>query len=740
MLRLNQNNLEEYLKKTEAEEIYMKKINSINMSFTSLLTSIQSVFSTYDYQLSTIHNAINVINSNTSSINSNTSTMDLKLNSIVSSISSNYNGIQSLSSNLSNLNSSFTSFKSSVNSEISNLWDAISTAGAEYNYWKEFNKQSQETYVNYEDNRTVLDNEGIEYKTYLSRSTLVSSKMSYVFNSNVLYSSNQTGNVTFSLPAEFDRLGLVCPTSLNNFIRATCSNLDLKIMEDSSVNKSLSVKCLNANIIGSKNISIFDTNINATQLNLKHYRLQTTPITLNLCDSIKLFKFDDTYLSAYLRRENTSDVLTMSALKSDYVYVTLNNGLNDTRLINKLHIMGEWMNGVFVDINNYANCSFNYTNSRGVFHINNYSSATANTGLYCKDLVITNQNSASVSFGNGFGVSTPLIDFRFTNKNSAYGFNLQKASLSTLGLDNMASVSLLSDTIKKLTISSNTHSTITQNSFYFRNLSVNTGGFYLNNTNSLILDGNNTIENLQIKDYGVGISFGSGFYNSKMSISAYNAQTYYGYNNIATLSVSPNKCKFLNCRASELRAQGGGTMENCTFTNMYIQSYNYSSGYGPWRYVSCDSLWLQNPGLFYANKLQYDQAFYHCPFINPDNEYINKALNGVNINCSKSLYFVGNAPTTSINLQLTGTNTNKIIHARFIEDQPSILSVNFKGIQPPNVLDLDFAYVFNNVASDFSNGTVKFTVQVDTPSQWSNYKNFFAPFGTPDENRITFIN
>ena len=64
MLRLNQNNLEEYLKKTEAEQIYMKKINSINMSFTSLLTSIQSVFSTYDYQLSTINaSLINLANS-----------------------------------------------------------------------------------------------------------------------------------------------------------------------------------------------------------------------------------------------------------------------------------------------------------------------------------------------------------------------------------------------------------------------------------------------------------------------------------------------------------------------------------------------------------------------------------------------------------------------------------------------------------------------------------------------------
>ena len=37
MLRLNQANLDQYLKKTEAEQIYMKKINSINMCrFTSI--------------------------------------------------------------------------------------------------------------------------------------------------------------------------------------------------------------------------------------------------------------------------------------------------------------------------------------------------------------------------------------------------------------------------------------------------------------------------------------------------------------------------------------------------------------------------------------------------------------------------------------------------------------------------------------------------------------------------------
>ena len=165
MIRLNQNNLEEYLKKTEAEQIYMKKINSINMSFTSLLTSIQSVFSTYDYQLSTLNNAVSVLNINTNNMNLS---------------------IGSLSSDLSNINPMLNSINTlSVNtgvlySSLTDVIGSITSGGVDYNYMKQLNKVSADTYIDFDINSTVDDVEKLTYNDNINVRVSDTNKLSYV--------------------------------------------------------------------------------------------------------------------------------------------------------------------------------------------------------------------------------------------------------------------------------------------------------------------------------------------------------------------------------------------------------------------------------------------------------------------------------------------------------------------------------------------------------------------------------
>ena len=61
----NINNLDEYLKKTDAENIYMKKINSLQVSFTSLLTSITNQFHYFNSEINELNGDVASLKSDT---------------------------------------------------------------------------------------------------------------------------------------------------------------------------------------------------------------------------------------------------------------------------------------------------------------------------------------------------------------------------------------------------------------------------------------------------------------------------------------------------------------------------------------------------------------------------------------------------------------------------------------------------------------------------------------------------
>ena len=103
--------------------------------------------------------------------------------------------------------------------------------------------------------------------------------------------------------------------------------------------------------------------------------------------------------------------------------------------------------------------------------------------------------------------------------------------------------------------------------------------------------------------------------------------------------------------------------------------------------------------------------------------------------------FVDNAPTTSVNFRLTGANTSKSIHAKIIEDQPYLISVDIRGWHPTRIIGFDQHYLFKNVASGYAAlPDYKFTAHVDNVNDWNPYKQFFDPFNDGQgENRVVFV-
>lgn len=782
MLRLNQNNLEEYLKKTEAEEIYMKKINSINLSFTSLLTSIQSVFSTYDYQLSTINNSLIVLNNNTTLLNFNTSTMNLRLDSIVSSINSNYSSIQSLSGSLLDISSSLTSYKTSVNKEISDLWNAIGADAGGYNYWKEFNKVSAETYINYNGYPvTQLDNEDLIYSEYLSNSTILNpSKLSYVFNSNVLQTDI---NEPFNFGGDYDRIGLILPDCMSgattynqsvpmNIITATCKTLDVMLKYGySDFNTNFYIKCLDANLINigsNKDYNIISTNLNATAIHFNNYYKNHGVnffSTFKLNDRVQIlgpWLQDGYYANIDLRRT------TLPYSNADYSNL---NRLAFPGLSNRLcihnHIDANGENGfgmgkiavsTRVAITNGHNYVFDVQNAgaaaqnvvevlNSTTNANQSYTVTVSPDFKVSSLYLTIPNHVKLELPTGIN---SLVDgnknvrFAITNSNNTQSLNIQNWNALTCNMSGVPYVTISNNRLKDLTIEGNTSYDVLTgllSSITFKDNYISWCK-YVNSCSSVINLDNNTFENFYVTDIGKGFSFGPNFKNTALQLSAPSSATYYSYNNPdASATIPQGLFKLLDFTIGSITVAAGGSMENCVYSSLVVNAMNGTPPYGPWKYVWANSFELNNPVIFYENKLEFDHAFYHCPFIQIGHTAVSSAMNVAGYVCSKSLVFVGNAPTTSVNFRLTGNNTSKSIHAKFIEDQPYIISADIRGWHPSRIIGFDQHYLFNNVASGYSAlPNYKFTAHVDHVEDWEPYKMFFNPFNDGQGgNRVEFV-
>lgn len=814
----NLNNLDEYLKKTDAENIYMKKINSIQVSFTSLLTSITEKFHYYDASISSldvntgalyssltnlstdVHHEIDIITGNTYKNSTSLNVLGASfstLNSSVSQMADAYatytvandnlvgmlsSSVSTLTNDVSNLNGSFTSFKSSVNNEISNLWNAIGANAGGYNYWKEFNKASAETYLNYGGNVvTQLDNEDIIYSEYLSNFTMLNpSKLSYVFNSNVLQTDQ---NHAFNFGGDYDRIGLILPdcqagaTTYNqsvpmNLITATCKTLDVMMKYGwSDFNTNFYIKCLDANLINTRSnldYNIISTNLNATAIHFNNYYKNAGNdfySTFKLNDRVKIlgpWMNDGYYAHIDLRRPTLAysnagyanlDRLAISGLSNrlclhNHVDINGDNGYGIGKLAVSTRVaITNAHNYVFdvqvdaVNNNNIVELLNSTTNANQAYTV------TISPNFKVSSVYITVPNHVKLEIPdaiNSYNVGNKNQRFAVVNSNNTQSLEFNHWNALSVQLTGVPYVTASWNTLKDFTVWGNTvydNQSGLLSSITFDNNHISWCK-YENSCSSVLNLNNNTFEHFYVTDIGKGFSFGPNFKNTVLQLYAPSSGTYYSYNNPnAVASMPQGQFKLLDFTCGTVTVAAGGSMENCVYNSLIVNAMLGLLPYGPWRYVWANSFELNNALTFYENKLCFDQAFYHCPFIQLGHTALNAGMNAEGYSCSGSLMFVDNAPTTSVNFRLTGANTSKSIHAKIIEDQPYLISADIRGWHPSRIIGFDQHYLFKNVASGYSAvPNQKFTAHVDNVNDWNPYKQFFDPFNDGQgENRVVFV-
>ena len=815
MIKFNDlNNLDEYLKKTEADNIYMKKINSIQLSFTSLLTSVTNKFRYYDSSLNvldtntnllsqninSLSGIVNILNSNTVSIKSSVDLLSESVGSLSSSLTSlknsfdnytvsNDNVVSLLSSsvgvvnnNLNNLSNSFTTFKASVNSEISNLWDAIGANAGGYNYWKEFNKASAETYLNYSNTPAVteLDNEMLMYNQYLSNSTMLNpSKLNYVFNSNVLQTNE---NRPFNFGGDYDRIGLILPdhaagaSTYNqsvpmNLITATCATLDVMLRYGwSDFNTNFYIKCLDANLMntgGNADYNIISTNLNATAIHFGNYykntnatffstfklndRVQVLGPWINNGDSPKIDLRQHTYAYSHISYSNMNRLAFTGLSNKLYLHNHIDangeNGYGVGKIAASTRVaITNGYNYVF-DVQVSANADNIVELLNSTTNVNQAYTVTISPDFKASSVYMTVPNHVKVELPkaiNSYNDGNKNQRFAITNYNNTQSLKFEDWHALSVQLTGVPYVTASYNRLKDFTVWGNTaygNQTGLLSSITFDHNYISWCK-YENSCSSVLNLNYNTFEHFYVTDIGKGFSFGPNFKNTELNIYAPSSGTCYSYNNPNAVGQFPQgQFKLLDFTGGTFSFAAGGSMENCVFNSLVVNAMLGLLPYGPWKYVWANSFELNNALTFYENKLCFDQAFYHCPFIQLGHTALNAGMNAEGYSCSGSLMFVDNAPTTSVNFRLTGNNTSKSIHAKIIEDQQYIISADIRGWHPSRIIGFDQNYLFKNVASGYSAlPDYKFTAHVDNVNDWNPYKQFFDPFNDGQgANRVVFV-
>lgn len=749
----NLNNLSEYLKKSDAENIYMKKINSLNISFTELLTSISNKFTLYDYQFSTINNNYNILNSHVDSIDSN-------LSSLLSSFNTYTSFNESDKNTMKNEISSLLTHSTYVNSEISDLWNAISGGGNnDYNFFKEFGKETQIIYKNFDNQNLILDNEQLEFQSNnLGSYTMINpNKVEYVFCSNVLSSS---ANGSVNLGGEYSRLGLKIPGDSTasaftdaipqNFISATVKSVYIyQNFHYSDFNSLNSIKCLKAYLCNdyvdkSKAFWSISPNLNAKTIDLNNCLLNNANNTFsafNLNDNVEMisgFGNRTPYISLS-RNNGISKALTFTGFNGTGSVVSLRGPQEAGYCVGPIDLSNCYMtfyHGENVNFTGHS-CNLIFTSNTS----NSYT-ATINDNVVFDDfLSVQVYKNVSVNIPNSKSGNSLKLYINNLNSTMSYtvdSWNFSKATLADIPYLNFINNTALSvsirnaDTTKKLnlTFSNNLMNSLFINGYQSHVLSLN----------------NNTISTLTVSNSlnGGGVSFGENFRNSWLSISCSTNNTYYSYNNPdATVYLPQGKQKLDYFTAGECNISAGPGMEVAVFSTLNVSALNGTVPYinGGWKYIWANNFNLTNADVFYNNMLLQDYAFFHCPFIQLGTTALSNAINQGSKVLSHQNVLVDNAPTTSIDLRLTGNHTSESVHPEFIHDQKYIISADIRGWHPTRVINFDQSYLFNNVASEYSLlPEYKFTAHVDNVNDWNDYKGFFNPFGDGQGNdRVVFF-
>lgn len=707
MIRLNQSDLNQYLKKTEAEQIYMKKINSINMSFTSILTSIQSLVATYDYQFSTLNVRVGQIEDNTGSHLTD-------IQSIQSWQNSAYSSITNLENQTLYLNNEFYSIKTNTDQIASNtlaLSNLISTltGGIGYDYWNEFSKASNETYMDYALNSTVVKNEQITYNGNLSQSISNADKKEFVLNQNLL-------NIVFTIESPVARLGLKL-NSTNSPLRATANTIDLAAYDNVNLNNSFNLKCQSLNLINSGgNVNSLGSNVWANNINFNGFNSAST-YSLNFNANVQnISGFPN---SVYLYLTNNGNNMLNMDIKSGRIIMNNNDTLKNFSFSTGTTIIGTNAGGnatisnIKVDTYIYFEPSVHLGN----IDICNCSGGKITFNESCNYFNIHNNDISYFLDRNGEGWKTETYSYNtFSNLNMSNVYNATFLSNTILNDFNCRSCKASGMSLK-------------DNSIYSFDMEVstalNTPFVFQNNTiSSLLLEGKEgsyVLNNLvDLKSLKVNMS-SCAVYSSNVSIGNNRGQS----NTYRSFTIGT----FSNYRPMML--------DNFSCSSLLMFSNSRYSDPINWRYATIDNINFQDAdsSIFFNNMLNLNYAFFHIKMPN-----LWQGVEGAFQNANNTLDFasevlVDNPVTTSVNLMIT-PNANRRLHANFMSLQPSIKSVNLKGWLPSQIVDFDQYYMFNNIASGLVNEAVNFTLNVDAVSDWINYKQFFNPFGDNDPDRI----
>ena len=748
MLRLNQNNLEEYLKKTEAEEIYMKKINSINMSFTSILTSIASIVSTYDYQFSTLNQRVY-------NIEVNTATLDSIIGSIESNTGSMYFEIQDMSDILTAYVDNYDTYtnekadelhsiKSNTNvldSNTSALYDSLTnmtfpTQAEIYNYWKEFGKYTQLSYVDYLNSYTVLDNEQFTYTDNISNFSIESNKGSYVFCSNVLTQNS------FNFNYELDRLGLVPANDSCNPI-GTAINLDVKLNDTISSftfsGKYLTVSFYNNNSNNNFNYLMWKGATNPL-IDFTHFKPNTNTLHITASRAGTIQNLNNKWLDYHNRNykatfENCSGLSFVfdsnrnsQGLDSYFGMMTIDNSVllsvkNDFTPTS-LYMAGD-LRIPSIDIYNDRCIRFGYGNFSSDVNILNYGTLDTNTLNRFTDRTFyydTYQNFTVSNIGNS----------TFTQNSFCISCMNILTSLKLYDFQNLT-FSLATGKYLSFSDSKQNYNNISFNRCSFTNVDMVVSLDSILNLSGISC--NEFTASLKGENHGLMCN---NLTASKLYLTGNNSPTIYSFNNpTATVDIGLGKLKIDYMTADKLNVEGGVSIDVGVFNSVYWNGRNGFALYGPWKYVWFNDITLQNEDLIFGSMLKNDSAFFHTP-INLSYQGINNAMNNPEVELTHKNVFVDNAVTTTLNLRLTGNNTSKQIDVDWINNQKSIVGVDCRGWKSSNVVGFGqpSKYLFNLIASERGAEVVNFSMTVDDTNEWEPYKEYFNPFGNHNVARI----
>lgn len=698
----NLNNLNEYLKKSEAEKIYMKKINSLNISFTELLTLITQTFSIYDREISAIKN-------NTFSINTNTSS----------------------------LNNDLTNFKTSINSELStikldtlNLYNSLSTlTGGDnnYNYMKQLNKVSADTYIDFDINSIIDDVEKFTYNDNINVRVSDTNKLSFVIQTNI-------SNSGMTLSQNLDRLGY--KITGNSPLSGVVKSLDLLACNSTAEANISNCICSNIKFINSNNGYFKKLYLPefTTAFDFQNYTMDDNyALTINAVDNYNSFSnmkglnifYDCPNMNksqGFYKMSSCALTITQNSQK-----IEVNPYINDTTIKDNSYYFMNTSNIKFTamtlgqgNINNYVNTltlSDLYWNKQGTETFNNYGHS----------LVLTNGTFNNIIFNNYELGASLLLTY---NKNLLNNCTFNNFENITLGY-------LTRTTTGRLNLSG-------VKNFSF-NANVSFDSVYLQGTltqNNKTMKGK--ITNLYADLYANNLTFKfSSFTNTSMNLTL-NGVNVSGITN-TDLTISGNNANILGGNFTSLICKGPIGLSNINVAELTVNLNGLNTSsliFNPYNNVNITNMsFVDDAGIYYKNMLKLDNPFNNVYGLNITNQNFNEGINDPDVSLLNSGIIQNiNYSITSVNLSF---NNNKVINANWICNCDNVKLINVCGLNPLNVLFDTNNYMFENICRANNDQNEVFTIWCDNvySSAWNDLitNSKIKPFTYDVSNNLIYL-